>query len=214
MGKFFAWAATGVVTGLQVWPQEASGSAAGRYRGSKSAFSTPKASQRYNQRFYLRQRDGREIEILLMGAAMGVRNGHAITAVWAAQAKSPYGHCIYLENRTTGAIARLVDNLDYIRKRTPAWRVALTGFLVPLPLIAAIIVWLANRTAAGAGTQAFFMSASLATILLLIIGFVSSKLFFDYIKAEDERQIWIAADRALSQARTLLIQRARMPQRR
>jgi hypothetical protein len=58
------------------------------------------------------------------------------------------------------------------------------------------------------------MSASLATILLLIIGFVSSKLFFDYVKAEDERQIWIAADRALSQARTLLIQRARMQQRR
>ncbi|MBX2806422.1 MAG: hypothetical protein KTR19_10645 [Hyphomicrobiales bacterium] len=213
MSKFFAWAATGVVTGLQVWPQEESERKSGRYRGSKSAVKNA-ASSRYNQRFYLRQRDGREIEILLIGAAMGVRNGHAITAVWAAQAKSPYGHCIYLENRTTGAIARLVDNLDYIRKRTAGWKVALTGLLVPLPLIAAIVMWLANRNPTGATTQAFFMSASLATILLLIIGFVSSKLFFDYVKAEDERQIWLAADRALSQARTLLIQRSRQQQRR
>lgn len=213
MGKFFAWAATGVVTGLQIWPQESADRSTGRYRGSK-VLSGPPAAKRYNQRFYLRQRDGREIEILLIGAAMGVRNGHAVTAVWAAQAKSPYGHCIYLENRTTGAIARLVENLNYIRQRTPGWKIALTGLLVPLPLIAAIIFWLANRNPAGTHAQAFLMSASLATILLLIIGFVSSKLFFDYIKAEDERQIWIAADRALSQARTLLIQRARMQQRR
>lgn len=213
MGKFFAWAATGVVTGLQIWPQETTERSAVRIRGGRTNSGAPEA-KRYNQRFYLRQRDGREIEILLMGAAMGVRNGHAITAVWAAQAKSPYGHCIYLENRTTGAIARLVDNLNYIRKRIPGWKVALTGFLLPLPLIAAIVFWLASRNPAGTNTQAFLMSASLATILLLIIGFVSSKLFFDYIKAEDERQIWIAADRALSQARTLLIQRQRMQQRR
>ncbi len=214
MGKFFAWAATGVVTGLQVWPQEEPDKSTGRYRGRKSAYASPTATKRYNQRFFLRQRDGREIEILLIGAAMGVRNGHAVTAVWAAQSKSPYGHCIYLENRTTGAIARLVDNLNYIRRRTPGWKATLTGFLVPLPLIAAIIIWLANRNAAGVHDQAFLMSASLATILLLIIGFVSSKLFYDYIKAEDERQIWIAADRALSQARTLLIQRTRVQHRR
>lgn len=214
MGKFFAWAATGVVTGLQVWPEEDSNKGASRYWGSRSAFASPSKTKRYNQRFYLRQRDGREIEIMLLGAAMGVRNGHALTAVWAAQAKSPYGHCIYLENRTTGAIARLVDNLNYIRRRTSVWKVVLTGCLVPLPLIAAILVWLASRSAAAVNTPAFLMSASLVTILLLIIGLVSSKLFFDYIKAEDERQIWIAADRALSQARTLLIQRPRMPQRR
>ena len=214
MGKFFAWAATGVVTGLQVWPQEKPNKSAGRYRADKTAFVSPREPTRYNQRFYLRQRDGRQIEILLIGASMGVRNGHALTAVWAAQAKSPYGHCIYLENRTTGAIARLIDNLNYIRKRTAGWKIALTGFLVPLPLITAIIIWLANRTPAGAHDQAFLMSASLATVLLLIIGFVSSKLFFDYVRAEDERQIWIAADRALSQARTLLIQRTRTQHRR
>ncbi len=213
MGKFFAWAATGIVTGLQIWPQPESSREQGRYRGHKSLYAGRKDIKRYNQRFYLRQRDGREIEILLIGTPMAVRNGHAVTAVWAAQAKAPYGHCIYLENQTTGAIARLIENLQYIRRHMPAWKVALIGFLVPLPFIAAIIAWLDQRSPTSSYDQAFVMSASLATILLLIIGFVSSKLFFDYIKAEDERQIWIAADKALTQARTLLIQRARIPQR-
>lgn len=210
MGKFFAWAATGVVTGLQVWPQTGLNAPPNR----SAAIANPVATHRYNQRFYLRQRDGRQIEILLDGAPMGVRNGHAVTAVWAAQAKSPYGHCIYLENRTTGAIARLMNNLNYIRRSTSGWKIMLSGILVPLPLITAIVIWLANRSPTGLNDQAFLMSAGLITILLLIIGFVSSKLFFDYARAEDERQIWLAADRALSQTRTLLIQHSRRQHRR
>jgi hypothetical protein len=213
MGKFFAWAATGIVTGLQVWPQTPQGRGTQQYRGQTANAAPPGPGQRLDQRFFLRQNDGREIEILLTGTPMSIRNGHAITAVWAAQAKAPYGHCIYLENQTSGAIARLVNNLTFIRRQMPGWKVAAIGFLLPLPFIAAIVAWLLHRNPSGVEDQAFLMSSSLAVILLLIIGFVSSKLFFDYIKAEDERQIWIAADKALSQARMLLIQRGRTPQR-
>ena len=43
--------------------------------------------------------------------------------------------------------------------------------------------------------------------LLFVIGAVVSKLVFDYLRADDDQKIWMAADKALANARRLLIQK-------
>ncbi len=204
MGDFFAWAATGIIAGLQSWADPGDRAAPLAAKG----IMPPRRAQR--QRFLLRQRDGRDIEILLIDSGIAFRNGHAVTAVWAAREKAPYGHCIYLENHTTGAIARLQENLKLIRKKERWWKIAIFGFLATLPATLAIVGWLVLRHGVTQiHDRTFIVSAAVAALLLFVIGIVASKLVFDYLRAEDDRKIWLAADKALFHARRLLIQKPR-----
>ena len=207
MGEFLAWAATGIVTGLQTW------SAPGRMarkgdRHDPRAGAVHDGSVSYRQRFFLRQPDGRDIEILLIDSGIPFQNGHAVTAVWAARAHAPYGHCIYLENHTNGAIARLSENVTRIREPTRVWKVSVFGFLATFPAAFALLGWLImQRGLAYMYEETFLISAAIAMALLFVIGVVVSKLVFDYLRAEDDQKIWHAADKALFNARRILIQR-------
>lgn len=207
MGEFFAWAATGLVAGLQSWSAPADGAAARGYERAIGGHD-PQSGPINRQRFFLRQRDGREIEIFLIDSGIGFRNGHAVTAVWAARRNAPYGHCIYLENHTTGAIARLPENISLIRNRARWWKVAVFGFLATFPAALALLGWLIlKRGSASMLDQTFLASAAIAMVLLFVIGVVVSKLVFDYLRADDDQKIWVAADKALLHARRVLIQK-------
>jgi hypothetical protein len=207
MGEFFAWAATGLVTDLQAWSTgESLQQKAGR--GTRVSGGPQIDPLIDRQRFFLRQRAGREIEIFLIDSGIGFRNGHAVTAVWAARQGAPYGHCIYLENHTTGAIARLPENIALIRRKARLWKVAVFGFLVTFPLALGLLGWLIlQRGPAYMYQKTFLVSAAIAMTLLFVIGAVVSKLVFDYLRADDDQKIWIAADKALANARRLLIQK-------
>jgi hypothetical protein len=211
MGEFLAWAAAGVVTGLQTWSVPGSaGYAGGRDRRPQSVRS---ARESYRQRFLLRQRDGRTVEVLLIDSGIPFQNGHAVTAVWAARAKAPYGHCIYLENHTNGAFARLSENVRLIRKPAPFWKPLLVGLIATFPAALALLSWPIYRHGlAYIHERTFVVSAGAAITIIFVISVVVSKLVFDYLRAEDEQKIWHAADRALLSARRVLIEKP-MPRR-
>ena len=210
MGEFLAWAATGIVTGLQTWSAPG-GSAARNDRRNRRSKPAQNGSLSYRQRFFLRQRDGRDIEILLIDSGIPFQNGHAVTAVWAARASAPYGHCIYLENHTNGAIARLAENVSLIRKPARFWKIAVSGFLVTCPAALALLGWLVwQRGLTYMYERTFIISAVIAMVLLFVIGVVVAKIVFDYLRAEDDQKIWHAADKALLNARRVLIQRPLM----
>jgi uncharacterized membrane protein len=203
MGEFFAWAATGLVTGLELSAEAGNASHAAQHRSALSA-----AAVAHFQRFFLRQRGGLDIEILLVDSGLAFRNGDAVTAVWAAGKGAPYGHCIYLENNTTGAIARLPENVALIRPRAASWKVLAYGFLATLLAAAGLLVWMVMQR----GTfylqhKMFWISAAISLALFFVIGVVVAKLVFDYIKADDEQKIWMAADKALANARRVLLQK-------
>jgi hypothetical protein len=203
MGEFFAWAATGLVVGLEAW-SETDG---GRRVDEKAGSGGQVQSVAHRQRFFLRQREGQDIEILLIDSGIAFRNGHAVTAVWAARRGAPYGHCIYLENHTNGAIARLPENIALIRPRVGFWRVAVFGFITTFLAAGALLLWLfLQRGPSYAHYKMFWVSAAISLSLLFVIGFVVSKLVFDYIKADDDQKIWMAADKALANARRVLLQ--------
>ncbi len=207
MSEFFAWAATGLVVGLQSW-SEAGRSGAKVHRNGRvaeDAYAPPLIDR---QRFYLRQRDGREIEIFLADSGISFRNGHAVTAVWAAQQDAHYGHCIYLENHTTGAIARLPENVAMIRAKASLSKVAGMGFLATFPAALSLLAWMTfQRGAAYLHQKSFLMSAGIAMVLLFVVGAVVAKLVSDYLRADDDQKIWLAADKALANARRVLLQK-------
>lgn len=209
MGEFYAWGSTGIVAGLQTWSIPEKNYAPSQQPNDRDSPAYAERVMR-RQRFLLRQHQGRDIEILLADSGMVFKNGHAITAVWAAREKAPYGHCIYLENHTSGAIARLTDNIELIRHKARWWKIAVFGFLATLPATIALIGWLIlKRGPSQIYDDRFLVSVGIAAFLLFIIGVVASKLVFDYFRAEDERKIWVAADKALFHARRLLIQKPR-----
>jgi hypothetical protein len=204
MGEFFAWAATGLVVGLEVWSEASHGRNADERLGAGGQ-GLPAT---HRQRFFLRQREGQDIEILLIDSGIAFRNGHAVTAVWAASRGATYGHCIYLENHTTGAIARLPENLGLIRPAVGFWKVAGFGFIATFLAAGALLLWLfLQRGPAYVQNKLFWISAGISLSLLFVIGFVVSKLVFDYIKADDDQKIWLAADKALANARRVLLQK-------
>jgi hypothetical protein len=206
MGEFIAWAATGIVVGLQSWSAPA-----GRpYQQAQNGLRAPGfiGALVHRQRFFLRQQNGRDIEILLADSGIGFRNGHAVTAVWAARKSAAFGHCIYLENHSTGAIARLSGNVGLVRTRTRSWRYSLFAFLATFPAALMLLGWLIlHRGTTSLRSETFFLSTTVGLILLFVIGAVVSKLVFDYLRINDEQKIWLAADRALLHARRVLIQR-------
>jgi hypothetical protein len=202
MGEFFAWAATGLVTGLELSAETQNGGNATQKRSAAAS------TAGHMQRFFLRQRGGLDIEILLVDSSLAFRNGDAVTAVWAAGKGAPYGHCIYLENNTTGAIARLPENVTLIRPRTGPWNVIAYGFLATVLATMGLLFWtLLQRGSFYFQNKMFWGSAAISLGLFFVIGAVVSKLVFDYIKADDEQKIWLAADKALANARRVLLQK-------
>lgn len=207
MSEFFAWAATGLVTKLQTWSE------ADQATDQKNSLNKPvgaaESPSQTHQRFALRQRQGREIEIVLVDSGMSFRNGHAVTAVWAALKGAPYGHCIYLENHTTGAIARLPENIARIRPKVSKWKATGISFFTTFPVLTMLLAWLVYQRGLNfIQTKMFFISGSIAALFLLIIGTVAAKLISDYLQADNDQKIWAAADRALSNARRVLLQKA------
>lgn len=206
MSEFFAWAATGLVVGLQTWSEDDQEQDKAHKNGRASDHGSSSLISR--QQFFLRQRDGREIEIYLVDSGIAFRNGHAVTAVWAARQDAAYGHCIYLENHSTGAIARLPENVALVRAKVRSWKVASMGFLTAFPVALALLAWLVyQRGASFVHQKAFVISAGIALVLLLVIGAVVAKLVADYMRAEDDQKIWMAADKALANARRVLLQK-------
>jgi hypothetical protein len=203
MGEFFAWAATGLVAGLEVWSETNNDG-----REGKSGSGGQAQGITHHQRFFLRRRDGQDIEILLIDSGMAFRNNHAVTAVWAARKGATYGHCIYLENHTTGAIARLPENVALIRSKVGYWRVVIFGFIATFVAALAVLFWLLlQRGPSYVHHKMFWISAGISLSLLFVIGVVVSKLIFDYIRADDDQKIWLAADKALANARRVLLQK-------
>jgi hypothetical protein len=206
MSEFFAWAATGLVTRLQTWSE------ADQAKDPKNGLITPAGTAESptptHQRFALRQRQGREIDIVLVDSGMSFRNGHAVTAVWAALKGAPYGHCIYLENHTTGAIARLPENIARIRPKISKWKVTGVSFFTTFPVLTMLLAWLVYQRGLNfIQTKMFFISASITALFLFIIGTVAAKLISDYLRADNDHKIWAAADKALSNARRVLLQK-------
>jgi hypothetical protein len=204
MSEFFAWAATGIVVGLQSWSE-------GDHTKNNRSYNS-RGTLIDRQRFFLRQRDGREIEIFLVDSGIAFRNGHAITAVWAARQDASYGHCIYLENHSTGASACLPENGAQIRSRIKLWKASGIGFLGTFATASVLLALLISQHGTDFLQQkAFLISAGIALALLVVFGVVVVKLVADYIRTDDNQKIWAAAEKALANARRVLLQK---PQRR
>lgn len=207
MSEFFAWAATGIVVGLQTWADD-DRTQNNVYTSGHSTKRGKSSSLIDRQRFFLRQRDGREIEIYLVDSGIAFRNGHAVTAVWAARQDASYGHCIYLENHSTGAIARLPENVAQVRSKVSSWKASGLGFLTTFPAALTLLAWLIYQRGVDFLYQkSFIISASIALFLLIVIGAVITKLVSDYLRAEEDQKIWSAAEKALSNARRVLLQK-------
>jgi hypothetical protein len=198
MGEFYAWAATGIVAGLESWVTPDLGAETARHPDDeKSVHIASRMVDR--QHFLLRQRDGRDAGIDLANSGVSMRNGHIVTLVWVAREGSAHGHCIFIQNHTTGAASRLPHNIKLIRSAAGAGRVALFGLAATIPAAIAMLAWL--LTPGGLATVdpgVFFAGAALAIAVLFFVGALVSKLMFDYQRSEDDSKIWRAVNLALS----------------
>ena len=141
MSEYCAWAATGLVTGLESWSEPDFGPEA--VSDAVDAGAVRIASRMVErQKFYLRQYDGRDIEVDLTECGLLLRNGHAATAVWAARKGAEHGFCLHLENHTTGAEMRLRHNIDHIRTKVSLARTAKYGLIATTPAAIAMLAWL------------------------------------------------------------------------
>lgn len=198
MGEFYAWAATGHVAEYQSWlTPEGTEDAP---RGAEDEMGVHIASRMVErQHFTLRQRNGRVVTIDLAGSGVGMRNGHMVTLVWAAQEGSAHGHCVYVENHTTGGTARILHNVKLIRSTTGTGRLVLFGLTATIPAAIAMLAWLFTPGALGAVDPGmFFAGAALAIVVLFFVGALVSKLLIDYQRSEDDGKIWRAVNLALT----------------
>lgn len=201
MGEFYAWAVTGQVTRLEIWSDpddrpdpDGLGEDIGAAR-----IATHMAEQ---QKFLLRARDGTDTPVHLIDSGMALQNGHTVTLVWGARRGSTYGQCIFIENHSSGAQQRLMDNVRLIRPQVEQSKVIGFGLLAMVPAALAILTWLSAPGALFAiDAMTFLVGAAVALVLLFAVGAVVSKLVFDYLRSEDEEKIWAAVSKALVAAR-------------
>jgi hypothetical protein len=198
MGEFYAWAATGNVAGYESWVMpEVDADAPRNAAQDRGVHIASRMVER--QHFTLHQRDGREVAIDLANSGVGMRNGHLVTLVWAAREGTAHGHCVYIENHTTGSSARLTHNVSLIRSSAGRGRLALYGVAATIPAALAMLGWLLTPGAlAGVDPGVFFAGAVLAVVVLFFIGALVSKLVFDYQRTENDGKIWRAVNLALS----------------
>ena len=209
MGEYTAWAATGLVAGLESWAEPDFGPDAGS--DAVDAGAVRIASRMVErQKFYLRQHDGRDIEVNLTDCSLLLRNGHAATAVWAARKGADHGFCLHLENHTTGAEMRLPHNIDHIRTKVGLARTAKYGLIATIPAAIAMLAWLLiPGTLDQIDINWFFLGATTAIVVLFVIGLIVAKLVLDYFQADDDQKVWQAVDDILDQVHTALRQPAR-----
>jgi hypothetical protein len=198
MGEFYAWAMTGQVTGLEVWADT-------NDRPDTDDQSEESGSVRIanrmleQQKFKLRSRDGREMEIHLIDSGMDFRNGQVATVAWAAREGAIHGHCIFVKNHTTGATARLKTNLRHVRSEVKTSKIVGFGMLATVPAALAILAWLLTPgSLAEIELGVFLVGASVALVVLFSVGAIVAKLVFDYLRSEDDNKIWKAVDKALA----------------
>jgi hypothetical protein len=199
MGEFYAWAMTGQVTGLAVWSD-----ASDRMDSEEEAFeegSSVRIATRLlkQQKFQLRSRDGRGMDIHLIESGVTFENGHFATLAWAAREGASHGHCVFATNHTTGAEARLHGNLRHIRSEMKVSKIASFGLLAAMPAALAIFAWLLTPgSLTDADMTLVLVGASIALIVLFAVGAIVAKLVFDYMRSEDDEKIWTSVDRALA----------------
>jgi hypothetical protein len=201
MGEYQAWAATGMVAGLESWSEPDFGPEAGSDVVDVGAVRI--ASRMVErQKFYLRQRDGRDIEVNLTDCGLLLRDGHTATAIWAASKGADHGFCLYLENHTTGADTRLPHNIQHIRTKVGLARTAKYGLFATAPAAVAMLLWLMiPGTLDQIDLNWFILGATAALVVLFVIGLIVAKLVLDYFQADDDQKVWQAVNDILAQVR-------------
>ena len=214
MGEYHAWAATGMVAGHESWSEADFGPEA---MSDVSDTGAVRIASRMveRQKFYLRQRNGRDIEVNLVDCGLLLRDGHVATAVWAARKGADHGFCVHVENHTTGAEMRLVHNIDRIRTKAGLARTAKYGLIATAPAALAMMLWLLiPGTLDQIDFNTFALGAAAALVVLFVIGLIVAKLVLDYFQADDDQKVWHAVDDILLRVRTPLRQQQDRPRTR
>ncbi|WP_088343565.1 MULTISPECIES: hypothetical protein [Rhodomicrobium] len=201
MGDYYAWAASGLVAGLESSSEpDFGGSAVPRGEGAGNVRIASRMVER--QRFMLRQRDGAQVEVVLINSGVALRNGHAVTVVWAARKGAVHGFPVRLDNHTTGAEAKLPHNIRHIRPKVSLLKTARFGLFATLPAAFALLTWvLIPGSLDGVDTRMVVLGAAVAMGLLFVVGLVIAKVVLDYLQADDDQKIWQAADEVIGQVR-------------
>lgn len=212
MAEYFAWTVTGVVSGLKTWSEADYANVEDLSAdGTGSVQIASKMVER--QRFMIHQRDGREMEVTLADSGLALRNGHMVTAVLVARHGLNHGFCAILDNHTTGAQIRLLDNIKRIRPKVGLFRTAKYGILAVVPALMAMVLWLlVPGTLERSDIDTIFLIMSIALLVLFVIGFVVAKLVLDYLQADDHQKIWQVAEGASTEVRTSIRQTAQSRQ--
>ena len=198
MADFHAWAVTGQVNKLQVWsePADRRGTGAWADDGPSMRIASEMAVQ---QRFQLRMRDGKERQVHLVDSGMALQDGHVVTLVWAARAGATHGHCVYMENHTSGATQRLAANLDLVRTQVQTGKIVMYGALATVPAALALLAWLViPGSFTGVEVPVLMLGGGIALVVLFTIGAIVARLVTVYLKSEDEEKIWTAVKRAIT----------------
>jgi hypothetical protein len=162
------------------------------------------------QTFGIRQRDGRELEVTLADSGLLLRNGHIVTAVWVARKGLRHGFCALIDNHTTGAQTRLPQNIKLIRPKISLARTAKFGLLATIPAAVALLLWLLiPGSLQTVDMNVFFLGATIALVVLFVIGLVVAKLVLDYLQADDDQKIWQSAEQVSAEIRAEISQRLR-----
>jgi len=206
MADYYAWTVTGVVTGLKSWSEPDFGDTPDTAEEGGSAIHiASKMVER--QDFFIRQRDGREIEVSLADSGLALRNGHVLSAIWVARKGMKHGFCVLIDNHTTGAQIRLPHNVRLIRPRVGLARTAKFGAFATIPALLAMLMWLlVPGSVQSIDLNTFFLVAAVAIIVLFVIGLIVAKLVLDYLQADDHQKIWEVAEQASHEIRSSLRQ--------
>lgn len=209
MAEYYAWDVTGVVTGLESWSEpEYDSDPHSAIDGTGAVQIASKIIER--QTFAIRQRDGRELEVSLADSGLLLRNGHIVTAVWVARKGLRHGFCALIDNHTTGAQTRLPQNIKLIRPKISLARTAKFGLLATIPAAITLFMWLLiPGSLQSVDMNVFFIGATIALIVLFVVGLVVSKLVLDYLQADDDQKIWDAAEQVSAETRAEISQRLR-----
>lgn len=198
MGEFYAWAVTGQVTSLQVWSD--TDNRVETMDAADEASSVRIANKMVDQqKFALRSREGASVEVHLVESGVAVQNGHIVTVVWAAREGSSHGHCLFVRNHTTGATARLLGNIPYVRSDVKTSKIVGFGLLATLPATLAILTWLLiPGSLADVEISVFLVGASIGLVVLFLVGAIVSKLVLEFLRSDDDEKIWTAVNKALA----------------
>lgn len=197
MGEFYAWAVTGQVGRLKAWTDSDDRAPAGDDPADNGSMRIATRMVPH-QEFVLRALGGRETPIHLSDSGIAFQNGHIATAAWAAREGAVHGHCVYVENHTTGASVRLEGNLRHVRSEVERTKIIGFGMLATVPAALALLAWLLiPGSLAEVDASVFLVGASIALVVLFLVGAIVAKLVFDYLRSEDDEKIWAAVRSAI-----------------